>query len=244
MKFLGTGLMIAATALTAVAQDKLPTAAEVFDKYVAAAGGKAAIEKVTSRVLKGTIDVVSFGASGTFEQDTKAPNKLINISTIPGYGDVIQAYDGKAGWASMPDSGLRDMEGAELQAYKEMADFHRELKMKDDPQAKVTGKSKVGEREAYVVETGNKSKLFFDTQTSLLARIETPMPDGSGVSATDLQDSKEVDGVQIPFTYKQDNPQMSLVIKFTECKQNVPIEDAKFSKPVEQTTQPAPAPAK
>jgi hypothetical protein len=234
VRFFRTGMILTLAALPALPQDKLPSAAEVFDKYVAAIGGQPALEKVTSRVAKGTIDVVTFGASGGFEQYTKAPDKLYNVSSIPGYGDVIQAYDGKAGWASMPDSGLRDMEGAELKAYARMSEFYRDIHLKDDPKAAVTGKAKVGERDAYVVETGAggvRDKMYFDVQNGLLLRQEGAMPDNSGTSMTTFEDYKDVEGTKMPFTIKSDNPQMQIVIKFTDCKVNVPIEDAKFTKP-------------
>lgn len=40
---------------------KLPTVDQVLDKYVQAIGGKAAIEKQTSRVAKGTFELPAFG---------------------------------------------------------------------------------------------------------------------------------------------------------------------------------------
>ena len=44
----------------------LPTADQILDKYVQAIGGKAAIEKQTSRVSKGSFEIPAVGASGTF----------------------------------------------------------------------------------------------------------------------------------------------------------------------------------
>jgi hypothetical protein len=46
-----------------------------------------------------------------------------------------------------------------------------------------------------------------------------------------LDDYKVVDGVKIPHTLKQVNPAMTMVIKITEVKNNVEIEEAKFAKP-------------
>ncbi len=233
MRILATGVVLALAGI-ATAQEKLPTADELFQKYVTASGGKAAIEKTTSRQIKGTIDVITFGSSGTFEQYAKAPNKMVNVSTFDGYGQVIQAYDGKNGWASMPDTGLRDMAAGELAMYSRVADFYRELHLGQAFQkAVVTGKSKVGDVEAYVVEgtgDGYQEKLYFATQTGLLVRSEIKF--GAGPSMTsDFQDYKEVNGMQLPHTMKQDSPEISLVLKFTDIKLNVDIDDAKFAKP-------------
>jgi hypothetical protein len=50
--------------------------------------------------------------------------------------------------------------------------------------------------------------------------------------------------VKIPSTVHQDTPEMSLLIKMEDVKQNVPIDDSKFAKPAaEATPTPTPAPA-
>src|SRR5262245_10306167 len=53
----------------------LPTLDEVLDKYVKAIGGKEAIEKVTSRSMKGSFDIEAMGVSAPVEMFAKAPNK-------------------------------------------------------------------------------------------------------------------------------------------------------------------------
>src|SRR5687768_9331244 len=55
--------------------DSMPTADQIIDDYVKASGGKAAIEKLTSRETKGTFEVPALSASGTLEAFAKAPNK-------------------------------------------------------------------------------------------------------------------------------------------------------------------------
>ena len=59
----------------------LPTVDEVLAKYVEAMGGAKAINAVTSRVIKGTLDVAGVSRGGSFETYAQAPNKV----------DVIQA---------------------------------------------------------------------------------------------------------------------------------------------------------
>jgi outer membrane lipoprotein-sorting protein len=248
---LGLTVMLAlAVVVPAVAQETaLPSADQVLDKYVAATGGKEAIEKVTSRVSKGTMDVVTFGASGTFEQYAKEPGKVVTISDFPGFGTVIQCYDGKAAWMSDPQQGFRELSGPETAVYKRSADLQAALHMKDQyKKLTVTGKAKVGEREAYVMEAqpaeGDAEKYYFDTESGLLTRMDMPSPQGSGTVTLQFEDFKDVDGVKIPCTIHQDTPEISLLIKIEDVKQNVPIDDAKFSKPApEPEAAPAPAPA-
>jgi len=101
----------------------LPTADQIVEKYVQAIGGKAAIEKQTSRVSKGTFDLPAFGASGTAEIYEKAPNKNASIINIAGFGVVQEGYDGKTAWSQDPQSGLREKAGAELASAKLDAEF-------------------------------------------------------------------------------------------------------------------------
>ena len=141
-------IALAAGALAQTAAD-LPTVDQILAKNIEASGGKAALEKLNSRVEKGTIEVVTFGVSGPIEMYAKAPNKQFSRSTFEGYGEVLQGFDGKTGWVKTPDAGLREMSGAELDRAKRSADFHRSLHLKEQ-YAKMTviGKGKVGDRDA------------------------------------------------------------------------------------------------
>ena len=48
---------------------------------------------------------------------------------------------------------------------------------------------------------------------------------------TYVDDFKVIDGLKIPHTMRQVNPAMTILIKFTEVKNNIDIEEAKFAKP-------------
>jgi hypothetical protein len=101
------GLLSCALAVTAVAQGgqqkpatpskpaALPSVDQVLDRYVQAIGGKAVIEKQTSRVSKGSFELAAFGASGTAEVYEKAPNKTVAIVNIAGFGVIQEGFDGK-----------------------------------------------------------------------------------------------------------------------------------------------------
>ncbi|MBI3652008.1 MAG: hypothetical protein HY231_13390 [Acidobacteria bacterium] len=236
------------TFVPAFAQDKatpaapaaaLPTAEQIVDKFIQATGGKAAREKLTSRVSKGQFEVPAMGATGPIEIYAKAPNKTISIVTIESFGVFQQGYDGANGWAADPQNGLRDMQGAELAANKREADFYNDIKMKEYyPKMTVTGKDQVGDKAVYVIEAlpageGAPEKFYFDTQSGLLLRLdsERETPQGKMKIQAYLDDYKEVDGVKLPFTIRQDSDIISFTIKISEIKHNVAIEDAKFKKP-------------
>ena len=248
-------LMIALSlvmALTAIAQEKkadapkadpkpaaaMPTVDAILDNYVKAIGGKEANEKITSRMMKGTFEMPAMGMSGTVEAYTQAPNKSSMTTEIGGFGKVQQVFDGKTAWEANPMTGLRELTGGELAAMKREADFYAELNYKKNySKLEVKGKEKVGDADAYVViatpSEGKPDKLYFDTKSGLLIRRDSERETGQGEMATETyyEDYKDVDGVKVPHTMKITNPQFSFVIKMTEIKSNVKIEDAKFAKP-------------
>jgi hypothetical protein len=216
----------------------LPTLDQILDKFTESSGGKAAIEKITSRYVKGTFEIPSMGASGTVGIFAKAPNKSYTVIDVPGFGTIQQGYDGTVAWEDNPMTGPRDLGGAELAARKRDADFYRELHFKElYPQMAVKGKEKVGDREAYLVEAipaeGKPEKMYFDAENGLLVRVdaERESPQGLALIETYLEDYRDVDGVKIPFTMRQVNPMFSMTIKFGEAKNNLEIEDSKFAKP-------------
>jgi hypothetical protein len=217
----------------------LPTVEAIFDKHVKAVGGKEAIEKITSRSVKGSFDLEAFGVTGApVELFTKAPNKSAMKIDITGFGVVNMVFDGTTGWNSDPMTGLRELSGVELAQMKRDSEFYPELNYKRQyAKMEVKGKEKVGSYETYVIEAtpaeGSPEKLYFDVNTGLLVRHdgETDSPQGKFTMETYLEDYKVVDGVKIPHTLKRVTPAMTMVTKITEVKNNVEIDNAKFSKP-------------
>jgi hypothetical protein len=217
------------------------TVDQVLDKYVQALGGKAAIEKMTTVVIKGKVDVPSTGETGSMEMYKKAPNKEMQMINTPSNGPSQRGFDGTVGWNWDPDSGPSDMSAADLAAMKLESDFYREIRLKElYPKISVKGKERVGDREAYVVEAphedGSSEKMYFDTETGLLIQSEVPIdvPDeGKTIVNSRFEDFREVEGVKMPFTIRQASADFDYVIKLTEVKYNAPIDDAKFKKPTQ-----------
>jgi photosynthetic reaction center cytochrome c subunit len=81
-----------------------PTADQLLEKYVQALGGSPAIDKVTTRVMKGTIDFG--GKSLPIDIYCKAPDERISFTHMP-EGDSVTAFNGHEGWLGMPGRPIR-----------------------------------------------------------------------------------------------------------------------------------------
>lgn len=232
------GLVLAATAVAGLGQGAVPTVDQILDKYVQAIGGKTAIEKQTSMTAKGSFEIPAMGMGGAAEVFAKAPNKTLVVVDVQGYGVVQQGFNGNTAWASDPTQGIREKSGVELASAKLESEFYKEIKFKQlFSKIEYKGKEKVGDHDTYVLiatPTGSSpQKMYFDTTSGLLVRtdVEQETPEGKVPVEEYLDDYKDVDGVKVPFTRRQVLPQMTFVIKLTDVKHNVTIDDAKFNKP-------------
>jgi len=215
--------------------EPLPTVDQVLDKYVLAVGGKTAFEKLKNRVMKGEL-VLSTGRIIPQEIYRQAPNKALVITTGPS-GVITQGFNGTIGWVKTSE-GVQQLNSFAVADFKFNADFNREIRVRElYKKLSVTGKEKIGNREAYVVEAipleGAAEKLYFDAQTGLLIRRAADEVTAFGTipDYTDMEDYKEVDGIKLPFTVRRSSQWSDATLKVTEVKHNVAIEDAKFDMP-------------
>jgi len=215
-----------------------PSVDQILEKYIQALGGQSAIEKLTTRIMKGSIQVRGTGEMGTVQVFQKAPDKGFALIDVPSDGPTPRGFNGKAGWYVDPDEGLQDATADNVAAMQREFDFYRPIRLKAlYPKMVVKGKDTVGDRQAYVIEAtaqdGAVGKMYFDTQSGLLDRDEVPYmtEDGKGVLEIDYEDYREVDGVKLPFVRHEASPDFDHVIKFEDIRHNLPIEDSKFEKP-------------
>lgn len=218
-----------------------PSVDKILDHYVEAVGGRAAWEKLKSRVSMGTIKVTSANLNGTVVIHEKAPSKILTIIVVSGSA-FRQAFDGTNGWAEDPQSGVRDQSGAELAESKRQADFYSPLDVKQHyAKLTLTGSERVNEHDAYVVEAalpegGPADKLYFDSQTGLPVRLVSVhhSPEGDAQFQEDFDNYRKVDDVLLPFEITQTGGDSAFIVKLDQVRHNVQIEDSEFVKPAVQ----------
>ena len=237
------GLLFAATSFaqapaTPAAPTPAPTIDQILDKYVAAIGGAAALEKRNSRVSKGVFEVPDQGAAGSIEIYAKAPNATLTVIDIQDFGTIRNAWDGSRGWTDNPQAGLNDYTPEQV-ANAKLSSFYLPIKLREFyPKMSVKGSDKVANRDVWVVEAlpaeGSARLFSFDAENGLLVRVvaEQPSPAGSVKVETYFSNYKELDGVKVAFAMRRVTPQLTSIITLSEVKHNLPIDDAKFKKPM------------
>ncbi len=222
----------------------LPSADEIFSKYATALGGQTSIDKLKSRIAKGTVTQAN-GNSFQFELSQAAPDKFYLLVTTP-QGTIERGFNGQVGWEKTA-RGVREVTGLELVNFKMANGLFTLLKLKEQyirpPRVR---KDKLGDRDVYIVDgttaDNRRMRLYFDATSGLLLRRAMTMPTMIGIipEQIDLEDYREADGLKFPFTARAaalevGNPTSTRTL--TELKLNVPVDESKFNMP------PAPKPA-
>jgi len=215
-----------------------PTADQVLDRYLEALGGKAAVDKLQSRVMKGTW-LTSDGITLGYEVYQSGPDKLYTILNTPKQGTFEKGFDGSVAWEKSTH-GVRTLEDSELFYLRRYPDLFKDIKLKEQfTRLSFGGKDKIGEREVYVLRgttaDNKRERLYFDVQTGLLLRRSVNVTTMIGVipEQVDFEDYRDADGIKLPFTIRISSIDsfFSSTRKFTEIKLNVPVDQSKFSKP-------------
>lgn len=219
-----------------------PTADQLLDAYIQAIGGASAVDKISSRVMKGSIDFG--GKSLPIDIYAKDPEKRISLTHMPN-GDSVTAFNGKDGWLGTPGRPLREMHGSDLDGAAIDADLHLATDLKHMfSKLQVEGTEKIDNRQTRVVvgqrEEKTPVRLYFDEQSGLLVRLvrygETAL--GWLPTQIDYADYREANGVKVPYRWTLARPSGRFTIQVSEMQQNVPVDDAKFAKPEGSQEQP------
>lgn len=225
----------------------LPPAEQLLDKYLTAIGGADALQKITSRVQKGTL--TAFGGQH-FPVDvySKAPDKRVSVMHLQN-GDSTTAFDGKQGWLSVPGR-VHLMSAAENEAARVDADLYLPAHLKTlFEKFAVDSGEKIDGHDTYLVvgraEGEPPLRLYFDKESGLLLRLlryaETPL--GRNPTQIDYSDYRDANGVKVPFRWTLARPDNRFTIQVEELQQNVPVDDTRFTPPPSQPLAATPKPS-
>ena len=105
-----------------------PTVEQIFDHFITATGGKAAHEKLKTRVMNGSM-FSSEGWKAPLRIYKETPQKYLVTFDLPGEWTSFNAVDGSIGW-SQDNRGLHDVTGASLDRLRRDDAFFSHLELK------------------------------------------------------------------------------------------------------------------
>ena len=214
------------------------TVESIFARNVTGLGGVAALSRIKSHIMRGHVNHSLSPLAGTFETYYKSPGQMLLVMNTP-MGQFIQGFDGHLSWiqtpgasASLPTrrpAGTLDPASGQMRARQPGVVY------------KVKGKTRIGEREADVVEVvipGESASLeYYDSGNGLLLRVDTTYkaPDSSEKIKVDIHFDRyaEVDGVKVPIKLRYVFQEATLSVNIYEVKHNVAINDALFASPTQ-----------
>lgn len=167
-----------------------------------------------------------------------APGKVRVTATTP-EGEIVNVVSGSSGW--MRDGrGTRLMQPPQVETATQILAAYRPTLPGEIPAgAKVTGKDRIGNKEAWVLTTPfgihGRQRLYFDMQSGLLLRrlTLTPTPVGNIPQQTDFDDYRDVGGIELPFVVRVDtiDPRGGATRRYSEIRLNADVDDKIFEQP-------------
>ena len=210
-----------------------PGVDEILDDYVKALGGKEAIARINSRVMKGKFEGAKLGDRGIVESYWKSPDKSLFVLEVPGRGSGAQGFDGTIGFSQDPRNGFREMSANPLVHWKRNNDPQLPIKIREYFTKATRGASQsIGGHNANCLDLtapvpSPDTWCFDSTSGLLLSRSFEPNAEIGKIEIL-YEDYRVVDGVKVPFLVRQINRTGMTTFKYDAVQYNVALEDSKF----------------
>jgi hypothetical protein len=218
-----------------------PTADQVLEKFMQAVGGAQKLNAIKSYVAKGKDLGYGDAEPVPLQIFAKAPNQLSEVVTT-GNGPRIVTFDGRTGWAAVPDAYTplpkRALTGAELEGARldAMLAFPAQIK-----QALMNWRGAVptaiGDVDVQVIQgsmaNGFPVKLYFEEETGLLVRqiryIDTAL--GRATWQIDYSDYRDAGGVKMPFKRTLLWQSGKSEVEIDDIQPNAALDASRFARP-------------
>jgi carboxyl-terminal processing protease len=202
-------------------------ALKVIDESIAALGGAEALKKLSSYSAAGTVELSRAGTKveGSVQLIGKSPDKSAEILYIDAVGEIRAIFDGKKYYLRSDLTGNSELESPQqITEFMLEADLQELLKVKElYRQVIYVGEYQRRGKPAILVKgitaDGVEIAFAFDKTSKLLLQRT-----GIYINSS-YDDYRNVDGLMMPFWQSHSE---SMVLKLTDFKLNVPVEDSFF----------------
>lgn len=232
----GAGLAISTGAALAAE----PTAEALLDAYVEAMGGKAAMEKIDTRVTYGKLEMPAQGIVMNLTFYSARPNLSYALIESDMVGKIERGTDGEVSWEMSAMTGAQVKEGQERADFLRDSTFDKWLHWRElYPEVEYAGTDSVDEKPVHKVvikpESGEPQTLYLDQASNLALRIDIVAENPMGVFpvASYLKDYREIDGILIPYEMEVEVMGQKRLITTDKIEHNVKLSADRFALPPE-----------
>ncbi len=222
------------------ADDALPPADTILNRYVEVTGGRAALEKRHNSVEHGTFELAAMGVKGTLVIYEAEPNKNRAVIDLTGIGKIESGSNGEVAWENNPLQGPRVKQGVERVDALRDATFNASLFTKKlYSKVETTGSETVEGHDCYKVvltpAEGSPTTEFFDKKSGLLVKTSATRSSAMGeVTAEIVSDDYRKDGdVLEPHKLTQRAAGQEFVLTLEKVEVNVDLPKDAFDLPAE-----------
>ncbi len=220
------------------APKEFTTAEQVIEASLAADGGRAAAEKITSVHTVGQIKIPQLGVPGKIETFATPPNNVFAHVDIPNVAKADQGVIGDLVWEKSTLAGARVVTGAERTIQLRDATFNGDLIWKKlFPKAELKGIAKFADQDCYKIELtavdGQVQTRYYAKDGLLLVGFEAISPSQMGdipVVVTN-SDWRSEHGYRYPHISKHEEAGQVLEITIDKVETNIPIPASTFEPP-------------
>jgi len=228
----------------------LPSAEEIIAKYKQALGSADAIQKLSTIIAKGTVEMEipqPPGPAGAppappvigrrdAELYRKYPDRVLYLIHMP-TSLTLEGYDGFTAW--LMGNVSREETGGERAVMQQKGEFFPALRFLEEySRVKVDSMEKIGNRDVYRVSGFRNDGTGYDhfeadAQTGLVLRMSTNMNSVLGTYPVQLNydDYRDVNGVKFPFTVREVSPEGQRIYRWDSIEYNGWVETAAFNMP-------------
>jgi outer membrane lipoprotein-sorting protein len=222
------------------AEEALPKAETILDRYVEVTGGKAAYQKRKTESASGTVELTALGVKGTVTRFAADPDKSYTAMDIAGVGRMEAGSGGGIAWENSAVLGPRVKSGEEkAQAVREDT-FNAELNWRKlYPKVETAGVEMVDGEECYKVvltpAEGKPQTMYFQKQSGLVVKMTTTAVTQMGEVPTEIKMSeyKSFGGVLVPTKTVQKAAGQEFTVTLQTVTVNEAVPAGRFEPPAE-----------
>ncbi len=234
-------ILLAVAAVSGMAaQESLPRAETILERYIEVTGGRAAYEALRSEIRTSVMEIAGKGMRFTMTTYRAAPDKSYTVMEMPGIGTVREGTDGEVVWSLSTIRGPLVKEGPEKQLGLLSAQFNSDLRWRDlFKSAETTAVEAVDGDACYVLamesKEGIKQTRYYSRESGLLRKTSMVLKLDAGEIPMEsvVSDYRKVGGILVPHKAATKMLGNDLLITIESVKPNAEIDLARFELPPE-----------